>query len=95
MGPRLSRSRVISDDLLDLLLVGSAILAEQVVGLGLGRRLGIGLVQQGLDAEKDLLDGDGGFPAFLFIENGQADGSRRVDVGVEKWRDELAWRHEC
>jgi len=76
--------------LLDLLVVGSAVLAEQVVGLGLGRRLRVGLIEQRLNAEEDLLDGDGGLPAFLFVEDGQADGSGRVDVGVEERRDELA-----
>jgi hypothetical protein len=85
-----SRGRVISDDLLDLLVVSSAVLAEQVVGLGLSRRLGIGLVQQRLDSEKDLFDGDGGLPAFLFVEDGQANSSGRVDVGVEERRNELA-----
>ena len=76
--------------MLDLLVVGGTVLAEQVVGLGLGRRLRVGLVEQRLNAEEDLLDGDGGLPAFFFIENGQADGSGRVDVGVEERRDELA-----
>jgi hypothetical protein len=87
---RLSRGGVISDDLLDLLVVGSAVLAEQVVCLSLSRRLGVGLVQQRLNAEEDLLDGDGGLPAFLFVENGQANGSGRVDVGVEERRNEFA-----
>lgn len=90
MGSRLSRGGVVSDDLLDLLVVGSAVLAEQIVGLGLSRRLGIGLVQQRLNAEEDLLDGNGGLPAFLFVEDGQANGSGRVDVGVEERRNELA-----
>lgn len=76
--------------MLDLLVVGSAVLAEEVVGLGLGRRLGVRLVEQRLDAEEDLLDGDGGLPAFLFVEDRQADSSGRVDVGVEERRDELA-----
>lgn len=86
----LSRSRVVSDDLLDLLVVGSAVLTEEVVGFSLSGRLGVGLVQQRLNAEKNLLDGDGGLPAFLFVENGQADGARGVDIGVEEGRDELA-----
>ena len=87
---RLSRSRVVSDDLLDLLVIGSTVFAEQVVGLGLSGRIWVGLVQQRLDTEEDLLDGDGGLPAFLFVENGQANGSGRVDVGVEERRNELA-----
>lgn len=87
---RLSRSRVIPDDLLDLLVVGSAILAEEVVGFSLSGRLGVGLVQQRLNAEKNLLDGDSGLPAFLFVENGKADGAGGVDVGMEERRNKLA-----
>lgn len=87
---RLSRSRVIPDDLLDLLVVGSAILAEEVVGFSLSGRLGVGLVQQRLNAEKNLLDGDSGLPAFLFVENGEADGAGGVDVGMEERRNKLA-----
>lgn len=54
-------------------------------------RLGVGFVQQRLDTEKNLLDSDGGLPAFFFIENGQADSAGRIDVGVEERRNKLAW----
>lgn len=45
-----------------------------------------------MDTEENLLDSDGGLPAFFFVENGQADSAGRVDVGVEERRNELAWR---
>lgn len=35
------------------------------------------------DKDTDLLDGDGGFPRFLLIENGETDSTRGVNVGVE------------
>jgi hypothetical protein len=90
----LSGSWVVSDDLLDLLLVGSAVFAEQIVSLCLSRRLGVGLVKQRLDAEKNLLDGDGGLPAFLLVQDGETDGARRVDVGVKERRHKLACREQ-
>ena len=87
---RLSRSRVIPDDLLDLLVVGSAILAEEVVGFSLSGRLGVGLVQQRLNAEKNLLDGDSGLPGLFLVEDREADGAGGVDVGMEERRNKLA-----
>lgn len=44
-----------------------------------------------MDAEEDLLDGDGGLPGFLFVEDRQTDGAGGVDVRVEKRRGEFAW----
>jgi hypothetical protein len=43
-----------------------------------------------LNAEKNLLDGNGGLPGFLFVEDRQANGARRVDVWVEERRGEFA-----
>ena len=53
-----------------------------------------GLVNARVPAEvsADLLDCDRGFPRLLFVENGQADGARRVYVGVEEWWREFACR---
>lgn len=45
-----------------------------------------------MNAEENLLNGDGGLPAFFFVEDGQADSAGRIDVGVEERRNELAWR---
>lgn len=81
---------VVLDDLLDLLVVGDAILLEQVEGIGLGGRLGVRLVEQRLNSQQDLLDGDGGAPALVFVEDAETHGARRVDVGVEERRDKLA-----
>jgi len=53
-------------------------------------RLGIRIVEKILDAEKDLLDGDGWFPTFFLVQDGKANRTRRVDVRVEEGRDEFA-----
>jgi hypothetical protein len=37
-----------------------------------------------------LLDGDCWLPRLLLVEDGETDGSGRVDVGVEEGRRELA-----
>ena len=56
----------------DPLLVIGPVLAEAGVGLGLGRVLNVGVVQEVLDPQQDLLDGDGGPPVLLLIQDGQA-----------------------
>lgn len=43
-----------------------------------------------MNAEEDLLDGDGGLPGFLFVEDRQTDGAGRVDVRVKKRWGEFA-----
>lgn len=86
----LLRRGVLLDDALHLLLVRLAVLLEQVERVGLGRGLWIRLVEQRLDAEQDLLDGDGGLPALFFVEDGEADGARGVDVWVEERGGEFA-----
>jgi hypothetical protein len=44
-----------------------------------------------LDSEEDLFDGDGGLPGLFLVEDREADGAGRVDVGVEERRSEFAW----
>lgn len=53
----------------DLLLVGLAISLEKVVGIGLRRRIRVWIVEQILDAEEDLFDGDGWLPALFFVQD--------------------------
>lgn len=60
------------------------------VSLRLGRVLDVGLVQQVLDAEQDLLDGDGRAPVLLLVQQRQTDRPGRVHVRVEQRRLELA-----
>lgn len=86
------RCRVVPDDTLHALLVLSAILLEHVVCLGLGGRVGVGIVQKVLDAKQNLLDGDGGLPSLLLVQNRQADGATGVDVRVEQRGREFACR---
>lgn len=81
---------MVSYDLLNLSIIARAVLLEQVVGVGLSWRLGVGVVKKVLDTEQDLLDGDSWFPALLFVQDGQADCAGGVDVGVEERRDEFA-----
>ena len=53
----------------DPLLVISPILTEAGVGLSLSRILDVGVVEEVLDAQEDLLDGDGRPPVFLFVQD--------------------------
>ena len=44
-----------------------------------------------MNSEQNLFDSDRWLPAFLFIQNRQADSARRVNVGVKEWWRELAY----
>lgn len=52
--------------------------------------LWIGIIEQILNALEDLFDCNGWLPSLLFIQDRQANGSRRVDVWVEKGWDKFA-----
>lgn len=75
---------------LDPSLVLGLVVHKKLVGLGLGGAVGVGIVQEVLNAEEHLLDGDRGPPPLLLVEDGEADGAGGVDVGMEQGRDELA-----
>jgi hypothetical protein len=77
------RCRVITNDSLDLGLVCGAIFLEEVVGISLGWRVGVGVIEEVLNTEKNLLDGNRRLPTLFLVQNRQADGTRGVDVGVE------------
>ena len=51
------------------LLVVRPVLAEAGVGLGLGGVLDVGVVQEVLDTQQDLLDGDGRPPVLLLVQD--------------------------
>ena len=53
------------------LLVVRPVLAEAGVGLGLGGVLDVGVVQEVLDTQQDLLDGDGRPPVLLLVQDGE------------------------
>ena len=74
----------------DLLLVGNSILLKEVVSLGLGWRFWIWFVEKRLNAEQNLLDGDGRLPSFFLVQDRQTDRARRVDVRMEKRWNEFA-----
>jgi hypothetical protein len=57
------------------LFIRGAVLLEQIIRVRLRRALWVHLVQQHLDPEQDLFDRDGGFPAFFFVQDAQADGA--------------------
>lgn len=38
-----------------------------------------------------LLDSNGGLPRLFFIQNRETDGSRWINVGMEKWWGEFAY----
>ena len=62
-----------SGGLFALLEIRCAVPLEQVVGVRLRRRVWVRVVEQVLDAEKDLLDGDGWLPSLLLVDDGEAD----------------------
>ena len=57
----------------DSLLVIGPVLTKAGVGLGLGGVLDVGVVEEVLDTEQDLLDGDGGPPVLLLVQDGETD----------------------
>ena len=66
---RLSRCWIVPHDSLDFLLVSLTISLEEVVGIGLRWRIRVWVVEQILDAEKDLFDRDGWLPALFFVQD--------------------------
>jgi hypothetical protein len=64
---------------------------KEVKGFGLGGGVWIGIIQQVLNTNQDLLDGNGGTPAFFLVENGKANGARWIHVGVKEGWSELAY----
>lgn len=85
-----SWSRILTDYATNPLLVFGTVSLEQVVGLCLSRRLRVRIVQQVLDTQQDLLNGDRGLPRLFFVQDRQTDSSGGVDVGVKQRRDEFA-----
>lgn len=66
---------------LHLLDVYFPVVLVESQGLLLGWALDVGLVlQQLLDPQQNLLHCDVRLPVFLFIQNGEADSSRRVNI---------------
>ena len=53
----------------DPLLVVGSVLTEAGVSLGLGRILDVGIIEEVLDAQQDLLDGDGRPPVLLLVQD--------------------------
>lgn len=58
----------------------------------MSRRLGVGIVEQVLHAQKDLLDRNGWLPRLLFVQDRQANSSGGIHVRVEERGDEFAYR---
>lgn len=64
-----SRRRVLTNNPSDTLLVLDTILLEEIVGLRLGWRFRVWVVEQVLHAQKDLLDCDGRLPRLLLVQD--------------------------
>jgi len=71
------------------LLVISSVLAIGGVCFCLRRVLDVGIVEQILDADQELLDGDCWPPVLILVQQAEANCSRRVDVGVKQWGTKL------
>ena len=63
-------------------VLGSALLEKPVSSL-LRRVCVVGIIEQLLDTHQDLLDGDGGLPAFVLVEDAEAHLATGVDVRVK------------
>jgi hypothetical protein len=69
-------------------LVFLLVVLKELKGFGLCRRVGIGIIEQVLNPNQDLFDGNGRTPTLFFVEDGEANGARRIDVGVEeRWHE--------
>lgn len=69
------RRDVLPDDALHALLILHTVPPEQVIGIGLRRRVWIRVVQQVLDPQQDLPDRDRRLPALVLVENRETDGA--------------------
>ena len=65
---------------------------EELVCFGLSGTVWVGVIEQVLDSNQDLFDGDCWAPSFLLVQNRQANGTGRVHVGMEQRRDKFAWK---
>ena len=63
---------------------------KEMICVGVGGAVGIRVVQEVLDSQQDLLDGDGGLPSVVLIQDGQTHRSRGVHIWVEEGRCEFA-----
>lgn len=59
--------RILLDHSLDSPFVLNSVLFEEIVCVGLGRRLGVGVVQEVLNTEQDLLYRDRRLPSLLLV----------------------------
>jgi hypothetical protein len=84
------KSRVFSHNLSNASFICGAVFAEQIVRFCLRRRFWVRVIEEVLDTEQNLLDGNGRPPGFFFVQNRQTDGAGRVHVRVEERRDEFA-----
>lgn len=82
--------RILPHNTLDPTLILHAVFLEEIVRLSLGWGFGVGVVQQVLNAEQNLLHCDRRLPCLFFVEDGEADRARGVDIGVEERGDEFA-----
>jgi len=85
------RCGIFFDYAFDLSFVRCPILLEQVVCIRLGWRFGIGIIEQVLNADEDLPDGDCWLPTFFFVQDRETDCARRVDIWMEKRGREFAF----
>lgn len=89
-GPRSRLARQLPGILAYLSFIRRSILFVHGIRVCVGRRGRVWVVEEGLDADEDFLDGDGRAPAFIFVEDGEADGPGWVYVWMEEWGDEFA-----
>mmetsp|Transcript_20938 Transcript_20938/g.42195 ORF Transcript_20938/g.42195 Transcript_20938/m.42195 type:complete len:217 (+) Transcript_20938:54-704(+) len=77
------------------LVVGRSIRLEEVKRLLLCRILDVGLVQESLYSQQNLLDTQGRLPPYILVQNTEAYGSRWIYIWVEQGWSELAFWRLC
>lgn len=76
----------------DTLLVLQSVLTINSVSFSLCRILYVRLVEEVLNPEQDLFNGNCWAPVLLLVQERQTDSSRGVDIRMEQWRLKLAFR---
>ena len=70
--------------------VAGFVMNKQLIGFGLRGRIRVGFIQQVLNPNQNLLNGNGRSPSFFFVQNGQTNGTGRIHIGVKEGRHEFA-----
>lgn len=86
----LSSRRIFPRLLLNSSSVLRLVVNEQLVCFRLSRTIRIRIIQQILDSDQNLFESNRWTPALFFVQNGQTNGSRWINIGMKERRHEFA-----